>query len=65
MASAPTAPIIASAMMPVPLDEDCCPFISSCAPVTPTCQPAGAAAVTELCRAGPRLGPPNPVTGAV
>ena len=65
MTSAPTAPIIASSMIPVPLPEFGLPLASSCAPVTPTCQPAGASAVTVRSRTGPRLGPPNPVAGAV
>ena len=65
MTSAPTEPIIASVISPVPLDEDGCPSASSCEPVTPTCQPAGAAAVTARSATGPRLGPPKPDTGAV
>ena len=65
MTSAPSEPIIASAMIPVPLEEDGCPLASSCEPVTPTCQPAGAAAVTARSIAGPRLLPPKPDTGAV
>ena len=66
MTSAPTEPIIASVISPVPLDEDGCPSASSCEPVTPTCQPAaGEAAVTARCTTGPRSGPPKPLTGAV
>ncbi len=62
---APRAPIIASVMTPVPLDDDGLPLDSSDRPVTPTCQPAGTAAATAPSIAGPRLVPPNPVTGLV
>ena len=65
MTSAPTEPIIASVISPVPLDEDGCPSASNCEPVTPTCHPAGAAAVTARSNTGPRLGPPKPEAGAV
>jgi hypothetical protein len=66
--SAPTEPIIASVISPVPLDEDGCPSASNCEPVTPTCHPdprGDTAAVTARSTTGPRLGPPKPEAGAV
>ena len=64
MTSEPTDPIIASTMIPVPL-ACCCPLASRSEPVTPTCHPAGTAAVRVRSIAGPRLGPPKPLTEAV
>lgn len=63
-ANAPTAPIIASVITPVPLPDAGLPANSSCWPVTETCHPAGAAALRARPIAGPRAAPPNPVTGA-
>ena len=65
MTSEPTDPIMVSTMIPVPLPDEGWPFSSSCAPVTSTCQPAGAAAVTVRSIAGPRLAPPKPLVTAV
>jgi len=64
MTSEPTDPIIASVMIPVPL-AGFEPFASRSEPVTPTCHPAGPAAVTARSIAGPRSGPPKPLTVAV
>ncbi len=57
---------MASTMIPVPLfDAAALPLASSSVPVTPVFQPAGAACSSVCCSTGPRLGPPNPVTGGV
>ena len=55
ISSAPTPPIIDSTMRLVPLLCGA-PFCSSCSPVTPVCQPAGAAVVRVRWIAGPRSG---------
>ena len=64
MTSEPTDPIIASVMIPVPLAEGW-PLCSGCIPVTPTCHPAGRAAVRVRSIAGLRSAPPKPLSGAV
>ena len=57
---------MASAIKLVPLpDEAGLPLASSCEPVTPVVQPAGAARSSARVMTGPRLGPPNPVTAGV
>ncbi len=53
-------------MIEVPLlDDAALPLSSNWLPVTPVFQPAGAARSSACWTTGPRLGPPNPVTGGV
>jgi hypothetical protein len=66
MSRAPRPPIIDSASTPVPLLLLAgLPACSSCMPVSPACQPRGAAWVRARWMAGAAPGPPNPVCGAV
>ena len=65
MIRAPAAPIIASAITLWPWDPAGAPAASSCSPVTPACQPGGAAAVSARSSAWPWADPAIGLAGGV